>query len=87
MDRDSFTRAMRDFIRLVSGESAESAEVPTDLNLFDAGLLESFKLPRLVAFLTEELQLPVDLTQVGFESFYTIDRMYATFARPGAGAA
>lgn len=83
MDRADFTSALRTFIqRSGDRELAELADIPTDLNLFDAGFLESFKLARLVAFLSDELKLHVDLTQVSFESFYTIDQMYTSFALP-----
>lgn len=84
MDRTHFTSALRAFIQRTSGD--ETTDIPTDLNLFDAGLLESFKLARLVAFLSDELELDVDLTRVSFESFYTIDQMYASFASPAAPA-
>lgn len=82
MDRAHFVDALRAFIQRSNGD--ELAEIPTDLNLFDAGFLESFKLARLVAFLSNDLKLDVDLTQVSFESFYTIDQMYASFALPAA---
>jgi acyl carrier protein len=85
MDRTYFTDALRAFIQRSSGdELAELGHIPTDLNLFDAGFLESFKLARLVAFLSHDLKLDVDLTQVSFESFYTIDQMYTSFARPAS---
>ena len=85
MDRTHFTHALRTFIQRSSDdELGDLASIPTDLNLFDAGFLESFKLARLVAFLSNDLKLDVDLTQVSFESFYTIDQMYTSFARPAS---
>lgn len=85
MQRAQFIDAVSTFIRL-QDTAAGVSEIPTDRNLFDLGLLESFKLPQLVAFLTDELRLDVDLTQVGMESFYTIDVMYSSFAAPTRGA-
>jgi hypothetical protein len=80
MSKEAFVHELRKFIQ--QQDPVGASEIPTNENLFDLGLLESFKLPTLVSFLTDNLNLNVDLSDVSMESLYTIDQMYTSFAQP-----
>ncbi|MET1077267.1 MAG: hypothetical protein ABWY06_04520 [Pseudomonas sp.] len=48
-------------------------------NLFNAGLVDSFKLPRLVAAIERFRGEALDLTRLDIEAFYSIASMRAAF--------
>ncbi|HET6612023.1 MAG TPA: hypothetical protein VFG83_08550 [Kofleriaceae bacterium] len=78
MERAVFDHNVRQFIT-ENCAGSPAGDIRGDENLFNAGLLQSFKLPKLIRFLGEQRGEPVDLTTVTMESFYTIDRMYHDF--------
>jgi acyl carrier protein len=78
LDRDEFTSAFADFIAGIDAERSIPTVRPGD-NLFDAGVLDSFTVMRVIVFLENLVDRPVDLQDANIESFATIDDIYKNF--------
>jgi hypothetical protein len=78
MDRPTFYASLTEFIRELHPDEPVGDISPT-LNLFNAGLIESFFLPQLVQRVEQVLSHPLNLRRLTMECFYTMERMYDSF--------
>lgn len=65
------------------GDGRSMSGVAGDDNLFDAGVLDSFSVIKLIAFVEGLVGRPIDLEQASIETFATADLIYRTFVGPG----
>ncbi|EGX59857.1 hypothetical protein SZN_10613 [Streptomyces zinciresistens K42] len=65
------------------GDGRTMTGVGGDDNLFDAGVLDSFSVIKLIALIENLVGRPIDLEQATIDIFATTDRIYGTFVGPG----
>ncbi|PRY30503.1 hypothetical protein [Pseudosporangium ferrugineum] len=82
IERSQFISAFEEFVAGIGPDRSITALQPGD-NLFDAGVLDSFTVVRVIVFLEELLGRPVDLDDAGIDSFATMDSIYGTFVATG----
>jgi D-alanine--poly(phosphoribitol) ligase subunit 2 len=58
---------------LLPGEQAEN--LPDDLDLYEAGILDSLSILRLVDMLEDRFDIEVDVGEAGRANFATVDRV------------
>jgi hypothetical protein len=74
MEREAFEAAFLEFLREKHGDP--TLTVSAHENLFNLGLLDSFALPQLIAYLEGALGRPLGLGRGGLEVFFSIDRAF-----------
>ena len=57
-----------------------------DENLFDAGVLDSFSVIKLIALIERLVGQPIDLEQATIETFATTNLIYDTFVSAGSAS-
>lgn len=86
ISREEFDDRFEEFAReLNDGRSV--ADVGGDENLFDAGVLDSFSVVKLIRLLEQMVGGPIDLTEASIESFATTNLIYRTFVQRSPVAA
>ena len=78
LDRAEFTSRFGDFIAAIDEERSVTTVGPDD-NLFDAGVLDSFTVVKVIVFLEELVGRPIDLQDASIESFASLNSIYTTF--------
>lgn len=78
LDRMEFTSRFGEFISGVDQDRSVGTVGPDD-NLFDAGVLDSFTVVKVIVFLERLLGRPVDLQDASIESFASLNSIYDTF--------
>lgn len=81
LDRTGFTATFAEFIAGIDAEQPVAEVGPKD-NLFDAGVLDSFSVVKVIVFLENLVGRPVDLQAASIESFATMDDIYDNFVAP-----
>lgn len=76
--RDEFAKRFEEFITGVDPERSLAGVGPSD-NLFDAGVLDSFTVAKVIIFLEHLVGGQIDLSEASIESFSTVDSIYETF--------
>src|ERR671914_1133920 len=64
------------------GEGRSMAGIGGDDNLFDAGVIDSFSVIKLIALIENLVGRSIDLEQVTIETFATTNMIYRTFVSP-----
>lgn len=75
MDKANFTNAVLQFLRRNNPEKPFDS-IPTDENLFNIGMLESFSIPSLAMYLEKISQKKLPMENITIEAFYSIDSMF-----------
>ncbi|MFV0136398.1 hypothetical protein ACLGIH_24855 [Streptomyces sp. HMX87] len=77
-----------EFAAFVSGlgDGRSMSGVGGDENLFDAGVLDSFSVIKLIALIENLVGRPIDLEQAAIETFATTDLIYGTFVSSGSAS-
>ena len=65
------------------GEGRTMAGIGGDDNLFDAGVLDSFSVVKLIALIENLVGRSIDLEQATIETFATTNLIYRAFVSPG----
>jgi acyl carrier protein len=78
LDRAEFTSNFAKFIAGIDTERSIDAVGPDD-NLFDAGVLDSFTVVKVIVFLENLVGQPVDLQGATIDSFATLNDIYNNF--------
>ncbi|MGX7825345.1 acyl carrier protein [Actinokineospora sp. 24-640] len=81
--RDEFAKRFEEFVTGVDPERSLAGVGPDD-NLFDAGVLDSFTVVKVIVFLEELTGAPIDLGEASIESFATLNGIYDTFVEHAA---
>lgn len=81
VSRGDFDAELAAFVEEL-GDGRSMAGVAGDRNLFDAGVLDSFSVVKLIAFVEGLVGRSIDLDQATIETFATADLIYNTFVRP-----
>ncbi len=82
VDRSEFRSRFDAFVADL-GDGRSSAGVGDEENLFDAGVLDSFSVIKLIRFIEGMVGRPIDLDEASIDSFATVDLIYDKFvARP-----
>ncbi len=75
--KDEFNAKILEFFE--SEDKFDISNISVDDNLFNNGLLESFNIPKLILFIEEAREKPVDLQGINIEAFFTISSIYDHF--------
>lgn len=73
------------FYKRIESYFLERTDVPSrfewndEVNLFDAGILESFDIPDLIMKIEEISGIEVELSNTNLDSFYTLRSIYDIF--------
>ena len=78
LDLAEFTSNFSEFIAGIDAEQSIVAVGPDD-NLFDAGVLDSFNVVKVIVFLENLVGQPVDLQGATIDSFATLNDIYNNF--------
>jgi acyl carrier protein len=78
LDRDEFVARFDEFITGIDRERSLSGVGLND-NLFDAGVLDSLTVARVIVFLERLVGKPVDLELASIDSFATLTSIYDNF--------
>ena len=78
LDRAEFTSRFGEFVASIDPDRSLATVGPDD-NLFDAGVLDSFTVVKVIVFLEELVGEPIDLQEASIESFASLNSIYATF--------
>ena len=62
---------------IVENSDVEEAELNEDTVLFSSGILDSFMMVELIAFLEDELTTKIRVTEINLDNFDTIGRILA----------
>jgi acyl carrier protein len=65
------------------GDGRSMSDVAGDENLFDAGVLDSFSVIKLIAFVEGVVGRPIDLERATIDTFATADLIFRSFVDPG----
>ena len=77
---------VRELILSFLTEDGEVDDIDSELNLFDAGIVDSFKMVQLVLYLESQLDVTIDLFVVDPASFFTVSGLCALFDRESDSA-
>jgi acyl carrier protein len=80
LDRTEFTSRFGEFVSGVDEERSIATLGPDD-NLFDAGVLDSFTVVKVIVFLEHLVGRPVDLQEASIESFASLNSIYDNFVK------
>lgn len=83
VSRSEFDAELAAFVSRL-GDGRSMSGVGGDENLFDAGVLDSFSVIKLITLIENLVGRPIDLEQATIEIFATTDRIYGTFVSPGS---
>lgn len=78
IDREEFRKRFDTFVADL-GDGRSSEEIGGDENLFDAGVLDSFSVIRLIRLIDDTVGRPIDLDEASIDSFATFNRIYDKF--------
>lgn len=83
MERALFTEKFKAYLK-ASNEGSEAIidTLTSDDNLFNLGLVDSFRLPRIIRFLEEITEEEIPVENATIEAFYTLNTIYDTFLQP-----
>lgn len=76
--REEFVREFGAWVKELNPD-IDPSELRADENLFDAGVLDSFSVLRVIMFVEQLRGAEVDLEEANIESFSSLDRIYETF--------
>ena len=79
VDRDEFRNRFDTFVADL-GDGRSSEGIAGDENLFDAGVLDSFSVIKLIRLIEDMVGRPIDLDEASIDSFATFDLIYQKFA-------
>lgn len=78
MEKDAFIVRLRDFLREANPE-IDAAKVGVDQHLFNTGILDSFRVAELLAFIEEVKGERLSLEQMSLDSVATMENIHQTF--------
>ncbi len=78
MDKSKFFEQLRVFLAQTN-EAVDPGSVTPDQNLFNTGVLDSFRVVELITFIEEVRGQPLQLEQTTLDSVSTMENIHATF--------
>jgi acyl carrier protein len=78
LSRERFVIEFRGFVEGL-GRDRSAAGIGVADNLFDAGVLDSFTVVKVIVFIEELTGSPVDLEEASIESFSTMESIFTNF--------